>query len=147
MRTKNSSTTAERDELREHTAADEGSQVTGARSMNTNQNPSNLLRLRAEMIRQSLPDLCRKENRTPTSALRVAFHLVDGEDLDGKPPQNYTPAIAAAMKYHRCLHQAEEPDYPESARRRYVEQNVRFEKFMADFKKKVTKSDDDGRTV
>jgi len=99
------------------------------------------------MIRQSLPDLCRKENRTPTSALGVAFHLVDGEDLEGKPPQNYTPAIKAAMKYHRCLHQAEEPDYPESAKRRYHEQNERFEKFLADLKCRVSKSEGDEQQV
>ena len=115
--------------------------------MNTNQNTSNLLRLRAEMIRQSLPDLCRKENRTPTSALRVAFHLVDGEDLEGKPPQNYTPAIKAAMKYHRCLHQAEEPDYPESARRRHYEQRKRFENFLAKFKGKADESQGEGEQV
>ena len=115
--------------------------------MNSNQNPANLLRLRAEMIRQSLPDLCRKENRSMTSALRVASHLVHYVDVEEKPPQNYTPAIQEAMKYHRLLHQAEEPDYPATARSRYREQNEKFEKFMADLKQKATTSDDDGRPV
>jgi hypothetical protein len=115
--------------------------------MRTTKDPSVLLRLRAEMIRNSLPELCRNENRPITSALRVAFHLVDEEDLKGNGPKKYPPAITAAMKYHRLLHQAEEPDYPETARRRYLEQNEKFEKFMADFKKKATKSGDDGRPV
>jgi acyl carrier protein phosphodiesterase len=82
-----------------------------------------------------------------TSALRVASHLADDEDLKGQPQKKYPQAIQEAMKYHRLLRQAEEPDYPETARRRYIEQNERFEKFMADFKRKATKSDDDGRTV
>lgn len=115
--------------------------------MTASKDPSTLLRLRAETIRNSLPDVCRKENRTVTSALRVGFHLVDDEDLKGSAPKEYTPAIKAAMKHHRLLRQAEEPDYPESARRRYLEQTERFEKFMADFKKKATKSEGDGRAV
>ena len=106
-----------------------------------------MLRLRAEMIRISLPELCRKENRTTTSALRVAFHLVDEEDLKGNAPKKYTPAITAAMEYHRLLHRAEEPDYPEAARTRYREQNKRVQKFMADLEKKATKNPDDGRPV
>jgi hypothetical protein len=114
--------------------------------MKSTKDPSKVLRLRAEMIRYSLPDWCRQENRTMTSALRVASHLADDEDLKGNPPQRYTPAIQQAMKYHRLLRQAEEPDYPETARRRYLEQNERFEKFMAEFTRKATRSDD-GRSV
>jgi len=81
-----------------------------------------------------------------TSALRVASHLVHYVDVEEKPPQNCTPAIQEAMKYHRLLRQAEEPDYPETARNRYREQNEKFEKFMADMKQQPT-SDDDGRPV
>ena len=82
-----------------------------------------------------------------TSALRVASHLVHYVDVEGKPPQNYTPAIQEAMKYHRLLRQAEEPDYPETARNRYREENEKFEKFMANLKQKATTSDVDGRPV
>jgi hypothetical protein len=72
---------------------------------------------------------------------------VDEEDLKGNAPKKYTPAITTAMEYHRLLHRAEEPDYPETARRRYLEQNEKFEKFMADWKTKAAKSGDDGCPV
>ena len=107
--------------------------------MNTQKDPAKLLRLRAEVIRQSLPDLCRKENRSMTSALRVASHLVHDEDIEGKPSKDYTPAIEQAMEYHRSLHKADEPDYPESARRRFVENEEKNKQFMADLQANAKK--------
>ena len=97
------------------------------------------------MIKLSLPDLCRKENRSMTSALRAASHFVYDEDVEGKPPQNYTTAIKQAMEYHRCLHKADEPDYPESARRQFAENEEKNKKFMATFGKKDKQSEDGGR--
>lgn len=107
--------------------------------MSTQKDPAKLLRLRAETIRLSLPDLCRKENRSVTSALRVASHWVHGVDVEGEPPQDFTPAIKQAMEYHRCLHKADEPDYPESARRRYFENEEKNKKFWADLEAKAKK--------
>ncbi len=115
--------------------------------MKTTKDPSKLLRLRAEAIRLTLPDLCRREKRSIASLLRVARIFVDEEDLDGKASQDRKPAIKAAMTYHRCLRQAEEPDYPETARRRHLDQNENFEKFLADLKDKRAKSGKDGRPV
>ena len=107
--------------------------------MNTQKDPSKALRLRAEMIRLSLTDLCRSENRSVASAIRVASHLVHDEDVEGKPPQNNTPAIKQAMEYHRCLHKAEEPDYPETSKRQFLENEEKNKKFMADFRAKAKK--------
>src|SRR5664280_1507643 len=90
--------------------------------MSTQRDPAKLFRLRAEVIRQSLPDLCRKENTSMTSALRVARVLVYQEDVEDQPPTHPTAAIKTAMEYHRNLHKADEPDYPKGAQERHQKQ-------------------------
>jgi hypothetical protein len=97
---------------------------------NRTKDPSALLKLQAKVLRQTLSDLCRKEGRTVLATLRVAFHLVQKEDVQGKPPRSCTKAIEQAKEIRRLEHKAEEPDWPESARLRYQENQANNEKFF-----------------
>jgi hypothetical protein len=72
--------------------------------------PSTKLRLRAEVLRQTLPDLCRKEGRSKTSALRVASHLVRDE-ANGQPPKQCTAAIERAKQICRLEYEAADLEY------------------------------------
>ncbi len=91
----------------------------------------NLLKLRAWFKRERLPKLCALEKRFVADALRVAFHLVHQEDIQQRPPRPCTPAIALAKEIHRLEHRAEDPDYPKSWRRHYLEGQANFAQFAS----------------
>ncbi|MEI9976996.1 MAG: hypothetical protein WDO73_36050 [Ignavibacteriota bacterium] len=89
-----------------------------------------ILRLQAAVLLESLPDLCRKENRSAEAALRVASHLVYDEDVLQKPPQQCRPSIEQAKKYHRLLRKAADAEYPESDRRFHLDNEAKGRKLF-----------------
>jgi len=101
--------------------------------MSDNHDPA-FLRLQAEVKMEDLRALCRKEGRSITAALRVAGHLVDEEDVECKPPRPCTPAVALAITIRRLQFRADEPDWPESARKWRLENEAKLAKLFPTLK-------------
>ena len=68
-----------------------------------------------------------------TSVLRVARICVREEDIEDKPAKKHSAAVEAAKEIYRLERKAAEPDYPESARRRYRENDERNKKPLFGF--------------
>ena len=92
---------------------------------------SQRLRLEAEMILKSLPDLCRADDLDLYQVRRVARCLVHDEDILGEPPQKRIRAYEEAMKAIRAEQKADDPDYPESARQQDREANEKIARLLA----------------
>ncbi len=101
--------------------------------MTPNHQKPDFLRLQARVKREHLPEICRKEGRTVTATLRVASHLVHDEDVKGENPTKCTAAVELAKAIHRLEHKADDPQYPESARQWYLENEAKNEQFLARF--------------
>ena len=88
------------------------------------------LRLQAQFILHSLPDLCRKDKRSVESALRIASHFVYDEDVLMTLLKPCQPSIERAKEYHRLLQHADDPEYPESARRFHLQNEAKLKKIF-----------------
>jgi hypothetical protein len=100
--------------------------------MNKSDTPE-LLRLRAKLLRLTLPDVCREAGLSARRTLVVAGHLVHDEDVKGGEPSACVPAVEHAKRLHRLERRIKEPDWPESAKRKYQEQHADFRKAIAQF--------------
>jgi hypothetical protein len=85
------------------------------------------------MLKSELAELCRNENRNVPKTLIQARNIVHSEDVEGKPKTKCGPAVELAKRIVRLECRAEESDYPKSARQKYLEDEAKFETFMADF--------------
>ena len=93
---------------------------------------ADFLKLQANVKRVSLPDLCRKEGRSPSAALRVASHLVFEEDVEeGEVPRHCTPAIELAKEIHRLERKAADPEYPDGDRKWYQKNKANSENVLS----------------
>jgi len=104
-------------------------------STNKTKDPKHMLKLQAEVKRRSLPDLCRSEGRNVTETLRVAWHVVEKEEVEGQPPRQHSPAIHEAMQIHKLENRIEDPGWPESARVRYQENKATVARILSELKK------------
>ena len=70
--------------------------------MKTRKNYS-LPQLRAEMIRLTLPDTCKKAGVPLEKVLRVARIWVHEEDIEGKPKEKRQPLQSCRHRYEKQL--------------------------------------------
>ncbi|HWB86335.1 MAG TPA: hypothetical protein VG675_19495 [Bryobacteraceae bacterium] len=102
------------------------------------------LRLKAQFILHALPELCRKDKRSVESALQVASHFVYEEDVLMQPPKPCQPSIERAKEYHRLLQHADDPEYPESARRFRLQNEAKLRKMFPSLCKENEAVPEDG---
>lgn len=98
------------------------------------------LRLKAETIRCTLPDLCRQDGWSMGKVLRVARAIIHDEDLEGKPAAPRIRSVTEAMEMLRCEHRAAEPDYPKGARERHQKEKEKTDNFLSNLLRKKAKA-------
>lgn len=75
--------------------------------------------------------------------IRVADALVFDEDIKREPARKASAAHEVGKRIQRLERKAEDPGYPESARRQYQEENAKVEALLASWRAKSRKASDE----